>query len=289
MKLVDTRYLFVNIKDTEYTSYGDFKIPLPSFKSGKNIINHMYIKKSIIPYDWKAFNSTNAFFKIQLGLNAPISYTFTEGNPNIYDLITEFNNLQGYLTASFNRTSSKITWKNNSTSSITLIVGNWKAVGFSSASITIPIGSSTTSPNIVDVAPARILIIKSELPSSGEEVFSSQTVIGDTKDTGILSAICMDVPPYSHKIWRDIGGFYYSYIEKTVPSIRFWFEDVDGNKIVPQTSPFLVIAIETYEDDTGELLTTQREALKLQKYALLLKHSKQSKQKKLDIKNLNTY
>lgn len=273
MKLVDTKYIFVNVADTEHVSYGDFKIPLPQFQTGVGVYNHMYIKKHVIPYDWKAFSSGNNTISITIGAKTYV-YTLTEGNPNIYDLVTEINTIQSYFTVSFNRTASKLYWKNNTAFSATLASSAYKKLGLASTGMVVFAGAISPSPNIVDVAPARILIIKSELPSSGEEVYISTSVTGETRDTGIVSAICMDVPPYSHKVWRDMGGFYYSYIQKTTQSVRFWFEDVDGNKIVPQTPPFLVIAVETYKDDSGELLSTQQEALRLQKFALLVKGQK---------------
>ena len=283
MKLVDTKYIFVNIADTEHISYGDFRIPLPQFQTGTGVYNHMYIKKHVIPYDWKAFNSGNNTLTITVNTTVH-TYTLTEGNPNVMDLVAEINSLQTYVTASFNRTSSKISWKNNTVSTVYISAGAYKKIGLNASALTVATATTVASPNIVDVAPARILIIKSELPSSGEEVYISSSVTGETRDTGIVSAICMDVPPYSHKVWRDMGGFYYSYIQKTTQSVRFWFEDVDGNKIVPQTPPFLVVAVETYKDDSGELLSTQQEALRLQKFALLVKGQKSKGEQNKNVK-----
>lgn len=274
MKLIDTKYVFVNVKDCEYRTFGDFNIPLPNFKSGRGLISHMYIKKSIIPYDWKAFTSANNQITITDGIS-PITITLTEGNPNIYDLITEINNLQTKVVATFSRTASKISFKNKTLQTLTITTTSNK-LGITSPLTILPV-ATTTCQAIIDLAPDRILIIKSELPTSGEEVYISSDGAGQTKDTGVLSAISMDVPPYSHKIWRDFGGFYYSYITPTTKSIRFWFENTDGVPITPQTPPFLVMAIETYQDDSGELLSTQQEALRLQKFAMLMKTQKRKK------------
>lgn len=283
MKLIDTRYVFLNVKDCEYRTYGDFNVPLPEFRGGAGLFHHLYIKKSIIPYDWKAFTSANNQITITDGIT-PITITLTEGNPNIYDLITEINALQIKVVASFNRTASKIYFKNNTPSTLTITTTSNK-LGIT-APLVIPSGQIGIGQAIIDLAPDRILIVKSELPTSGEEVYISTDGAGQTKDTGVLSAISMDVPPYSHKIWRDLGGFYYSYVQPTTKSIRFWFENVDGQYLVPQTSPFLVIAVETYQDDSGQLLTTQQESLRLQKFSLLMNAQKAEKRKRKNVTSM---
>lgn len=269
MKLLQRQYLFVNVADTNYSNYGTFRVMLPQTETGKNIINRLYIKKAIIPYNWRRVDSTTKTITIDA-----TDYYLTEGNPNILDLITELNTIQTVLVFTFNRITSRIEITNQSaTNARTFSTTAWEMMGaVSGTTYNIGTSSSISLPNPVDVRPSPILEIRVDMTTAGQEVFVSGVEKGVIRNTGVLCAIGIDVPMYSHKVWVDDEGFYFADVSNESREITFRLTDPNEKAIIPQTSPYFVIAVATYRDDERELLETQKEALKLQQYNLLLSH-----------------
>lgn len=238
-------------------------------ETGKNIVHRMYIKKAILPYNWKRVEADTKSFTIDAS-----TYYLTEGNPNILDLITELNALQTILMFSFNRITSRIEITNNSdTNSRTFTTTAWEMMGaVQNTTYTVLALSNISLPNPVDVRPPAVVELRVDLTTQGQEIYADGSNKGNIRNTGVLCAIGIDVPMYSHKIWTDNEGFYFADVSNENREVNFRITDANERPIIPQTSPYFVIAVATYRDDERELLETQKEALKLQQYQLILSH-----------------
>lgn len=262
--LIKRQYIFVSVEDAEYTNLGRFKLSLPQMETGDNIINRMYIKKAIIPYNWRRVTTTNKTLTIN-GVN----YSLTEGNPNIIDLIQDINNIQTTLTATFNRITSKIEWFNNTASAVTFSTTAYEMLGaVKGATYTMPALQTYVLPRIVDVRPTPIIEVRVDVATAGYEISNG----GDISNTNILCAISMNVPVYSHKVWIDDNALYFADVTNENRDLTLTITDTHGMIIEPQSSPYFVIGIDTLANYQSEQSELQRELVKLQKYNLILSH-----------------
>lgn len=264
MKLLDRKYVFANVADCRHDNFGSFYVSLPELPVGESLYNRMYIKKLIMPYDWRRVESG----RDTLTVNGSVKY-LTIGNPNILDLVDELNSIQTTFSVKFNRITSRLSFTNTTNGSKTLSTTANALLGMSTATQTVSSGETYTCEDMVDVRPTPIIEIRVDVGTAGQEVYDG----GQIKNTGVLAAILMNVPLYSHKLWIDENGLYWADVSNENKEIRLTITDTDGNLIVPQTSPYFVIGLDTYRDDEREILKTQQEALKLQQYAMILSHA----------------
>jgi len=271
MKLKTRKYVFCNVKDTLHRDTGDFSVILPELETGQNIYNRLYIKKCSIPYNWKRVTSTTkTITTIQNSITKTLS--LTEGNPSLIDLQTNMTTLFGNdVTFTFDRIQSRFIFTNPSVShTLTISTTAFEVLGFTdSTPITILANSSYTTPNPIDLRPPSILEVRCDVTTEGQEIRD-----GLLYDTNILCAIAMNVAPFSHKIWIDDQGLYFADISNENRSIRITFTSPDGTRILPQSYSYFIFGVDTFEDDEKALLNTQKESLKLQKYAMIMRKTR---------------
>lgn len=268
--LIKSQYVFVNVEDADHDSLGRFQVALPQLETGENIINRMYIKKAIIPYNWKRVTSTTN----TITLNGT-PYTLTEGNPNILDLISEINSIQSLVTASFNRIKSKIEWYNNTAGNVSMTTTAYEMLGaIKGVTYTWGIQETLVLPNVIDVRPTPIIEIRVDVATAGHEIASD----GNITNTNVLCAIGMNTPVYGHKIWIDDQAMYYADVTNENRDLTMTITDVNGNQIIPQTSPYFVIGIDTLQNYQNDMVNLQKESVKLQRYNLILSHGDQPTQ-----------
>jgi hypothetical protein len=272
MKLINRRYVFTNVKDTNYLDKGKFQIVLPELEIANHINHRLFIKKCIIPYNWKRVTSTTKTITYVHQNGTTHVWSLTEGNPSLLDLQTELTTLFGNnLDFTFDRIQSRFIFSNhNQNQSFTLSTTAWEMLGFSNASaVTIEGGSSYTCPNPVDLRPSPIVEIRADITTAGHEIHN-----GDIKNTNVLCAIAMNVQPFSHKVWVDDNGLYFAEITNENRAIMIEMTTPDNDRIVPQTFPYFIFGVDSFQDDEKSILETQRESLKLQKYSLLMRKKK---------------
>jgi hypothetical protein len=80
----------------------------------------------------------------------------------------------------------------------------------------------------------------------------------------------MMVAPYSIMTFTDESGLYKVPINSEGQTIEISLEDRDGDPIIPQTPPYLIISIQSFSDPAREALEQQRELVKLQKLQVLM-------------------
>lgn len=270
MKLINRSYVFANVKDTTYVNYGDFYIPIPTLpETTKYMTTRLFIKKVILPYDWKRVDSTNNQITIvNLQNNTTANYYLTEGNPNVIDLVDELNTLQTDFTVSFNRITSRLSFHNTKGHGHTLSTTANELLGIPAGPHTVNGNETYIAPNPVDVRPYPIVEFRIDVNTAGQEVFNKQV-----NNTGILCAVAMNVPLYGHKVWVDDAGLYWCDITNINKDLHIKITNPDGIAIIPQTSPYFVLGFDTYIDEEAQLLEVQREALKLQQYSMVLNHA----------------
>lgn len=267
------------VADTNYISYGDWELTLPRLENKPNVIYRLHAHKIILPYNWKRVTSTTKTITYIHQNGTTHVWQLTEGNYTIINLIKELTTLFGNdLDFEFNYITSRFVFTNHSVGqSFTLSTTAYEMLGFSDSNpVTVAAQSSYTTPNPVDLRPSPIIELRTDVTTASQEVTSG----GVIANSQILCAIGMDVPPYSHKIFYDLAGEFFTEIGNETRAIRFKLTDPNGVVIEPQSSPYIVFAIDELIDDSGQLLTTQREALKLQKYALMLSSQEQMINKK---------
>jgi len=271
MKLTDRRYIFCNVKDTLYLDKGKFQILLPDLNEGKNLIHRLFIKKCVIPYNWKVVTSTTkTITTIQNSITKTLS--LTEGNPTLIDLQTNLTTLFGNdVTYIFDRIQSRFIFTNPSIShALSISTTAFQLLGFPNSNpVTILAGASYTTENPVDLRPSPIVEIRADINTAGYEIKNN-----DINNTNILCAIAMDTQPFSHKVWVDDNGLYFAEITNESRSITIEMTTPDNERIIPQTFPYFIFGIDSFIDDEKFILETQRESLKLQKYSLLLRKKK---------------
>lgn len=275
MKLLARNYVFANVADTIHTSFGAFRVQLPDLHTGKNIYNRLYIKKCVIPYNWKRVTANTKTLTID-----GVAHNITEGNYNILNLVTELNAVQPHIHIHFNQITSRLSFHNhNSGHDVVFSSTAWEMLGLADSSpITILRTETYEAPNPVDVRPKPVIEIRVDVSTAGQEIIEDPTEgKGQIQNTNILCAIAMDVPIYSHKVWIDDNGLYFANVTNENREIHFTITDTNGNLITPQSSPYFIIGVDTYRDDERELLDVQKEALKLQQYNMLLTHGDQPK------------
>lgn len=273
MKLKTRKYIFASVADCRRESKGDFYLKLPELDTETYTTNRLFIKKGIIPYNWKRVTSTTKTITYIHQNGTTHTWYLTEGNPSILDLIANMTTLFGNdLDFEFDYIQSRFIFHNhNQNQSFTLATTAYEMLGFEDASpVTIPGATSYITPNPVDVRPSPIIEIRCDVSTEGQEVLDNGTIA----DTPILCAIAMDVQPFSHKVWLDDNGLYFADITNENRELRFTLTDTNGRYIEPQSYPYFIFGIDTYVDDERALLDTQQEALKLQKYDILLRQQK---------------
>lgn len=269
--LIKRQYVFVSVEDADHDSLGRFKVALPQLQTGDNIINRMYIKKAIIPYNWKRVTADSK----TITLNGT-SYELTEGNPNILDLIKDINAIQTDVTATFNRITSKIEWYNNTQGNITMTTTAHEMLGaVAGQSYTWGIQETLTLPRVVDVRPTPIVEVRVDVATAGNEILSG----GEISNTNILCAIAMNCPVYSHKVWIDDNALYFADVTNENRDLTLTMTDINGVLIEPQTPPYFVVGIDTMVNYQSEQTDLQKELVKLQKYNLILTHGEEATNK----------
>ena len=272
MKLKTRKYVFCNVKDTLHRDTGDFSVILPELETGQNIYNRLYIKKCSIPYNWKRVTSTTKQMTYIHQNGQTRNWVFTEGNPSLTDLTTEMTSLfANDLDFEFDRIQSRFIFHNHTgNQSFTIATTAYEMFGFTDANpITIQAGAYYTTPNPIDLRPPSILEVRCDVTTEGQEIRD-----GLLYDTNILCAIAMNVAPFSHKIWIDDQGLYFADISNENRSIRITFTSPDGTRILPQSYSYFIFGVDTFEDDEKALLNTQKESLKLQKYAMIMRKTR---------------
>lgn len=262
MKLKETKYVFCDVQDTRYITLGDFRLFLPELDTAPNLSHRLFIKKAVIPFNWKTITSTTNIIRIN-----NVDRTLQEGIPNVTDLVTMLNTAQNVFLVTFDKVASRLVWTNVSGATATINSTTCTLLGLTTLPVMVSAGGVYTSPNILDIRPPAICQIRIDAPTAGQEVITG----GEVRNTGLLAAIAMDCPIYSHKIWTDTGLFF-APINNDARELRIQLTDQHDNPIVPQTSPYFVWGIDTYIDEEKELLQTQQKSLELQKYGLLLQH-----------------
>lgn len=278
MKLIDRKYIFADVKDTEYVNYGKFRIDLPDLPTDKNVIHRLFLKKVVMPYNWKA--SIGNTFTHYDPTHGTTVHTFPDGNYSILTLLETMTPwFPNDFVVTFNQITSRLVFTNNGNNpnhDVNISTTAWKMLGFAnSSSVFIEHGTTWTTPYPIDLRPIPIIEIRTDCTTAGQEIRNIGGEV-EVSDTTILCAIAMDVPVFSHKIWLDDGGSYFATLVNQYRSVHFTITDTDGNPIVPQSSPYFVIGIDSYRDDEAELLSTQMESLKLQRYNMLLKSDKKT-------------
>lgn len=269
--LIKSQYVFVSVEDADHDNLGKFRVTLPQLQTGENIYNRLYIKKAIIPYNWKRVTETSKTITIN---NVP--YELTEGNPNILDLIKEINTIQTAVTATFNRITSKIEWYNNTAGNVTLTTDAHEMLGaIAGQTYTWGIQETLVFPRVVDVRPTPIVEVRVDVATAGAEILPE----GKISNTNILSAISMNVPVYSHKVWIDDQAMYYADVTNENRDITMTLTDTSGVLIIPQTPPYFVIGIDTLANHQREMVDLQKESVKLQRYNLILSHGEEPQNK----------
>lgn len=262
MKLKETRYLFCDVQDTRYITLGDFRLFLPELDTAPNLSHRLFIKKAVIPFNYKTITSTTNIIRIN-----NVNRTLQEGIPNVTDLVSMLNTVQNVFIVTFDKVASRLVWTNVTGATATINSTTCNLLGLTTFPVNVSSGGSYTSPNILDIRPPAICQIRIDAPTAGQEVIAG----GEVRNTGLLAAIAMDCPIYSHKIWTDTGLFF-APINNDARELRIRLTDQHDNPIAPQTSPYFVWGIDSYIDEERQLLETQKTALELQKYDLLLRH-----------------
>lgn len=268
MKIIDTTYINVNVADARRLNYGHFFTEIPQLPVGEGIKHRLYLIKAIIPYDWQTVYAGRDTYTIN---GTP--YTLTHGIPNIVDLIASMNFQQPDCAILFNRISNRIEYINTTGTTMT-VSSTCPLLGLGGTTLTIPAGATAIAPNLVDMRPAPIIQLRCSLPTAMWEITNTGGT-SEVRNTSVLAVLGMaSTPLYAHLIWR--GGFDALYVAQVGddPNVQVEFEmlDTEDNPIIPQTPPIFVYAIESYRDDEYEILNTQKEVLKLQRYDILLRN-----------------
>ena len=268
MKLVRTRYIYVDASQCDGDHYGDISFQLPTIMSAnieKRERLRIYLKKVILKYDWACLTSQNNTFSIN-----GLMYALLLGSPNVYQIEDTMNKLNVGIEVTFNTADGRFYLKNVSASTLTFDLSDptaaFKVLGFNNQTYSILAGATLVSIRPVDVSPSNVVFIHSNLSSKSYIIQKGQNPV----QNNVLACIGMDVAAFDTKIWHDHNGSYSVILDgETVNKMVIQLKDQSGNFIVPTTPPLYVVCCEWYQDDEELLLEVMMESLFVQKLDLL--------------------
>lgn len=266
-QLVKETYICVDFKQVSRNNFGEISFVMPFL--GLDLINQQHflsINQLVLPYNWSAITSQNRAYQIN---NQAISQ-LNLGTPTFKELIKELNDRHdGVLYFTFDKATSKMTISNKTNSTITLdfTVDNdaHKFFGLDKASYSIPANQALVSNYIVDLSPSDLVFVRTNLTTTFVEYVADERV-----NKNLLAVIPIQVPLFNNHVFMDGSGLFKVPLNTEGQLIQINLEDRDGDRIIPNSPPYLVLSIQSFIDVNKEALTQQREMVKLQRLQLLL-------------------
>ena len=265
--LLTETYICVDFKQVSRNNFGEISFIMPFL--GLDLINQQHfisINQLVLPYNWSAITTQNRAYQINNGALSQLNL----GTPTFKDLIKELNTRHdGVLYFSFNQSTSKMTISNKTNSSVILdfTVDNdaHKFFGLDKASYTIPVDQALVSNYIVDLSPSDLVFVRTNLTTPYIEYVASERV-----NKNLLAVIPIQVPLFNNHVFMDGSGIFKVPLSSEGQMIQINLEDRDGDRIVPNSPPYLVLSIQSFVDTNKEAINQQREMVKLQRLQLLL-------------------
>jgi len=266
-QLVKETYICVDFKQVSRNNFGEISFVMPFL--GLDLINQQHyisINQFVLPYNWSAITSQNRAYQIN---NNAISQ-LKLGTPNFNALIKELNDRHdGVLFFTFDKSTSKMTISNKTNNTLVLdfTVENdaHKFFGLDKASYSIPENQALVSSYIVDLSPSDLVFVRTNLTTTFVEYVADERV-----NKNLLAVIPIQVPLFNNHVFMDGSGIFKVSLNTEGQLIQINLEDRDGDRIIPNTAPYLVLSIQSFIDTNKESLTQQREMVKLQRLQLLL-------------------
>lgn len=265
--LVKETYICVDFKEVSRNNFGEISFIMPFL--GLDLINQQHyisINQLVLPYNWSAITSQNRAYQINNGALSQLKL----GTPTFKDLIKELNTRHdGVLYFTFDKATSKMTISNKTNSPVILdfTVDNdaHKFFGLDKASYTIPVDQALVSNYIVDLSPSDLVFVRTNLTTPYIEYVASERV-----NKNLLAVIPIQVPLFNNHVFMDGSGIFKVPLSSEGQMIQINLEDRDGDRIIPNSPPYLVLSIQSFVDTNKEAINQQREMVKLQRLQLLL-------------------
>lgn len=242
MRVLDRKTLYLNSIGQTNKSAFNVLLPQSIFQLVDNTYNYIrvYFKNIIIPNNFNNINSTNNVYTWN-----GTTYTITQGDPNIYDIIAELNG--NGLQASYDPTTSLVTIASAGT--LNLSVSNTCAsiLGFVAGSYTTP--ATGTIP--VNVQLTQSIFIQSSIAvESSYEIINKQI-----QSCEKMIQLPIIVPRYTNIVYQDDSGR--NAIELQNPkyqNISFFLTDDSENMLNVLSDWSMTMVVEVIQDQDLELL-----------------------------------
>lgn len=242
MRVLDRKTLYLNSIGQTNKSAFNVLLPQSIFQLVDNTYNYIrvYFKNIIIPNNFNNINSTNNVYTWN-----GTTYTITQGDPNIYDIIAELNG--NGLQASYDPTTSLVTIASAGT--LNLSVSNTCAplLGFVAGSYTTP---------AIGTIPVNVQLTQSIFIQSSIAVESSYEITNkQIQSCEKMIQIPIIVPRYTNVVYQDDSGR--NAIELQNPkyqNISFFLTDDSENVLNVLGDWSMVLVVEIVQDQEMELL-----------------------------------
>ncbi len=242
MRVLDRKTLYLNSIGESNKSSFNILLPQSIFQLIDNTYNYIrvYFKNIIIPNNFNSINSTNNTY-IWNG----VSYTISQGDPDIYDIIDELNS--NGLQVSYDQKTSLITV--GTAGVLDLSVSNTcsSILGFVPGSYTTP---------ATGTIPVNVHLTQSIFLSSSIAVESSYEIVNkQIQSSEKMIQLPIIVPRYSNIVYSDdIGRNAIEMDNPKYQNISFFLTDDSGNMLNVLSDWSMTLIVEVVQDQSLELL-----------------------------------